>query len=82
MLHPLGHAISDLWGDLMTELLGTIETPHGTLRLNRDVPPLPVRPFVAPDLTPVVVDDLATLFGRYDRATEDGRGSRGWTGST
>ena len=31
---------------------------------------------MAPDLTPVVVDDLATLFGRYDRATEDGRGSR------
>ena len=76
LLHPLGHAISDLWGDLMTELLGTIETPDGTLRLNRDVPPLPGRPFVAPDLTPVVVDDLATLFERYDRATEDGRGSR------
>jgi ER-bound oxygenase mpaB/B'/Rubber oxygenase, catalytic domain len=76
LLHPLGHAISDLWGDLMTELLGTIETPDGTLRLNRDVPPLPGQPFVAPDLTPVVVDDLATLFERYDRATEDGRGSR------
>ena len=45
---PSGTAISDLWGDLMTEMLGTIVTPDGTLRLDRDVPPLPGLPFVPP----------------------------------
>jgi hypothetical protein len=76
VLHPLGHAISDLWGDLMTELLGTIETPDGTLRLDHDVPPLADQAFVLPDLEPVIVDELAALFERFNRAGVDGRGSR------
>jgi hypothetical protein len=75
VLHPLGDAIGDLWGDLMTELLGTIETPDGTLRLNRDVPPLPGQPFLPPDVEHVIVDDLAVLLERFDRADDDGRRS-------
>jgi len=76
VLHPLEHVVSDLWGDLMTELLGTIETPDGTFRLDRDLPALPGQSFVPPDLEPVVVDDLARLLERFNRATPDGRGSR------
>ncbi len=76
LLHPVGHVIGDLWGDLMTELLGSILTPDGTLRLNRDVPPLPGQEFVALELEQIVVEDLATLLGRFNRAKADGEGSR------
>ena len=75
VLHPLGCAISDLWGDLMTELLGTIQTPDGTLHLDHDVPMIPGKAFVPPDLRDVVVDDLASLLERFNRAQGDGRGS-------
>jgi hypothetical protein len=75
-LDPLVRATGDLWGDLMTELLGTIETPDGTLRLDRDVPSIPGKPFVPPELHPVVVDDLATLVARFDRSKGNGRDSR------
>jgi hypothetical protein len=75
-LRPVGHAISGLWGDLMTGLLGAIQMPDGTLRLDHDVPPIPGRAFVPSDLEPVVVDDLAALFERFNRADEDGHGSR------
>jgi ER-bound oxygenase mpaB/B'/Rubber oxygenase, catalytic domain len=76
LLHPLGEGISAIWGDLMTELLGTIHLPDRVLRLNRDVPPLPGQEFVPPDLEPVVVDDLGSLLERFDRAKQDGEGSR------
>ena len=59
VLDPLGEAVADLWGDMMTELLGTIQTPDGTLQLTDDVPLLPDLPFLPSDLDPVVVDDLA-----------------------
>jgi hypothetical protein len=75
-LSPLGRAASNLWGDLMTELLGTIQTPDGTLRLDHDVPPIAGQDFVPPDLEPVVVDDLAALLRRFNRARDDGQGSR------
>ena len=75
-LRPLGRAISDLWGDLMTELLGTIETPDGVMQLNHDIPLLPGHAFVPSDLDPVVIDDLATTLERFDRAQPDGHRSR------
>ena len=55
-LDPLVDATGDLWGDLMTKLLGTIETPDGTLLLDHDVPAIPGQPFTPPDVQPVVVD--------------------------
>jgi hypothetical protein len=76
LLYPLGRAFSEVWGALMTELLGTIQTPDGTLRLDHDVPPIPGKAFVPADLEPVVVDDLVTLFERFNRAERDGDGSR------
>jgi hypothetical protein len=76
VLHPLSSVIGDLWGDLMTELLGTIQTPDGVLRLNRDVPPVPGQSFVPPELDPVVVDDLAWLLARFDQSKGNGRCSR------
>jgi ER-bound oxygenase mpaB/B'/Rubber oxygenase, catalytic domain len=76
LLYPLGRAFSDVWGALMTELLGTIQTPDGTLRLDRDVPPIPGKAFVPGDLEPIVIDDLATLLERFNRAERDGDGSR------
>lgn len=76
VLHPLGQAVNDVWGDVMTGLLGTIQTPDGTLRLDHDVPPLPDQAFVPPDLDHVVVDDLAALLLRFNRADDDGKGSR------
>jgi hypothetical protein len=76
VLTPLGRAVSALWGDLMTELLGTIQTPDGTLRLDRDVPPLPGQAFLPADVARVVVDDLDVLLERFDRADDDGHGSR------
>jgi ER-bound oxygenase mpaB/B'/Rubber oxygenase, catalytic domain len=75
-LRPLCRAIANLWGDLMTELLGIIQTPDGTLHLDDDVPPLPGQDFVPADLESVVVDELASLLGRFDRAGGDGHGSR------
>ena len=75
-LRPLGRAISDLWGDLMTELLGTIETPDGILQLNEDIPLLPGHTFVPSDLQPVVIDDLVVLLERFDHAQPDGHRSR------
>jgi hypothetical protein len=76
LLYPLGHALADVWGALMTELLGTIQTPDGTLRLDRDVPAIPGKAFVPADLEPVVVDDLAVLLERFNRAERNGHGSR------
>jgi len=75
-LGPLARAASETWGDLMTEMLGTIETPDGVLRLDHDVPPLPGEPFVPPELDPVVVDGLAEVLKRFDQAGSDGLGSR------
>ncbi len=75
-LDPLARATVDQWGDLMTEMLGTIETPDGVLHLDHDVPPLPGEPFVPPELDPVVVEGLADMLKRFDRAGSDGLGSR------
>ena len=74
-LDPVVKATGDLWGDLMTKLLGTIETPDGTLLLDHDVPPIPGQPFIPSDIEPVVVDDLATLLARFDRSDANGVGS-------
>ena len=60
----------------MTELLGTIQTPDGTLRLDDDVPPFPGQDFVPADLESVVVDELASVLARFNRAGGDGHGSR------
>ena len=74
-LDPVVRATGDLWGDLMTKLLGTIETPDGTLLLDHDVPPIPGQPFTPPEIEPVVVDDLAALLARFDRSDANGVGS-------
>ena len=74
-LDPVVKATGDLWGDLMTKLLGTIETPDGTLLLDHNVPPIPGQPFTPPEMKPVVVDDLATLLTRFDRSDGNGDGS-------
>jgi hypothetical protein len=72
----VARGIGDLWGSLMTDLLGTIETPDGFLRLDHDVPPLPGEPFVPPDVDRIVVDELQTLLALFDKSEGDGRGSR------
>ncbi|HUE08013.1 MAG TPA: oxygenase MpaB family protein [Acidimicrobiales bacterium] len=74
-LDPVVKATGDLWGDLMTKALGTIETPDGTLLLDRDVPSIPGQPFTPPELVPMVDDDLATLLARFDRSDGNGVGS-------
>jgi len=74
-LDPLVKATGELWGDLMTKLLGTIETPDGTLLLDHDVPPIPNQPFTPPEMDPVVVDDLAALLARFDHSEDNGDGS-------
>lgn len=74
-LDPVVRATGDLWGDLMTKLLGIIETPDGTLFLDRDVPPIPGQSFTPSEMQPVVVDDLATLLARFDRSDGNGAGS-------
>jgi hypothetical protein len=76
LLHPLAHATAEQWGDLMTELLGVIETPDGTLRLDQDVPPLRGEPFAPADLHPIVVPELREALERFSRADSRGRGSR------
>ncbi len=75
-LRPVGERTQALWCTLMTELLGTIVTPEGTLRFDEDVPPIPGVAFTPPDLDPVAVPDLATLLTTFDRADADGRGSK------
>ena len=75
VLRPLGCAINDLWGDLMTELLGTIQTPDGTLRLDHDVPTIPGKAFIPLDLRDIIVDDLGALLERFNRAGGNGQGS-------
>ncbi len=74
-LDPVVKATGDLWGDLMTKLLGTIETPDGTLRLDQDVPPITDQPFTPPEMVPVKVEDLDTLLTRFNRSGGDGVGS-------
>ena len=73
---PSRGVVNDLWGRLMTELLGTIVTPDGVMQLNDDIPLLPGHAFVPSDLEPVVVPDLAALLERFDRARPDGHRSR------
>jgi hypothetical protein len=75
-LHPVAHGVGDVWGDLMTELLGTIVTPDGTMRLDHDVPAAPGQAFLSPDVSTVVVDDLTALLARFNRADAEGRDSR------
>jgi hypothetical protein len=60
----------------MTELLGTIVTPDGTMRLDHDVPAAPGQAFLSPDVSTVVVDDLTALLARFNRADAEGRDSR------
>jgi hypothetical protein len=74
-LDPLVAATGVCWDDLMTKLLGTIETPDGRLLLDEDVPGIPGQPFTPPDVEPVVVDDLAELLARFDHSNGDGAGS-------
>ena len=74
-LDPLVDATGDLWGDLMTKLLGTIETPDGTLLLDRDVPAIAGQPFTPPDVESIVVPDLVTLKARFDQSDGNGVGS-------
>lgn len=76
ILRPIGPAFADMWGDLMTELLGAIQLPDGTLRLDQDVPPLKGLPFTPPDLVPVTVKNLSVLLARFDRSSGDGVGSK------
>ncbi|HXW38232.1 MAG TPA: oxygenase MpaB family protein, partial [Acidimicrobiales bacterium] len=76
LLRPLARETGRLWGELTTELLGTIELPDGSLRLDEDVPPLSGEPFVGVDLRPVVVPELRDLLGQFSRADPEGRGSR------
>ena len=75
LLHPVSLAIGDAWGDLMTELLGTIETPDGVLRLNSDVPPLLGQAFVPSDLAPIVIKELSDLLVEFSRADDQGHNS-------
>jgi hypothetical protein len=75
VLHPVIDGIGDVWGDLMTAVLGTIETPDGVMQLDCDVPCLPGVPFVPLDLQPVVVSELARLLQRFDRSHGNGVGS-------
>ena len=74
-LDPLVHATGDLWGDLMTKLLGTIETPDGTLLLDHDVPPISGQPFMPPDVSPPKVKALDELLSRFDKSSGNGAGS-------
>lgn len=74
-LDPIVRATGDLWGDLMTKLLGTIVTPDGSLLLDHDVPPIPGQPFAPPEMADVVVEDLASLLARFDRSDGNGVGS-------
>jgi hypothetical protein len=75
-LRPAAHAIGDAWDDLMTLTLGTLQSPEGTMRLDHDVPVVPDQPFEPPDLSPVVVTELATLRNRFDRSKSGGKESR------
>ena len=81
VLHPATRAIADLWGDLMTTCLGTIETPDGTLHLDRDVPQIAGEPFVPGDLSPVVVDELTALLRGSTAVAAKDSGVRRTTGS-
>ena len=74
-LDPLVRATGDLWGELMTKLLGTIETPDGTLLLDQNVPPIPGQPFTPPDVKPVSVNALDALLTRFDKSNGNGAGS-------
>ena len=74
-LDPVVRATGDLWGDLMTKVLGTIEMPDGTLLLDHDVPPIAGQPFTPPEMEPIEVDDLAMLLARFKRSDGNGVGS-------
>ncbi len=75
VLHPVVDGIAEVWGDLMTEVLGTIETPDGEMQLDCDVPCLPDLPFVPAELDPVVVTDLQSLLQQFDHSRGNGVGS-------
>ncbi len=75
VLRPVVNDVSDVWTDLMTAVLGTIETPDGVMQLDCDVPVLPGVPFVPPDLIDVVVLELELLLNRFDRSRGNGVGS-------
>lgn len=75
-LRPIVHEVSQLWGDLMTDVLGRIDMPDVILHLSHDVPPIHGQPFVPADLDPVTVDELAALLERFSRAGAGGVGSK------
>lgn len=74
-LHPVVDGVANVWGDLMTAVLGTIETPDGVMQLDCDVPRLPGFPFVSPELNPVSVHELEVLLKQFDHSDGDGVGS-------
>jgi hypothetical protein len=75
VVKPVVDGVADVWGELMTAVLGTIETPDGVMRLDCDVPSLPGVSFVPLDLDPVVVDELELLLNQFDHSHGDGLGS-------
>ena len=79
-LEPVARALGDAWGTIMTDAYGVWQSPEGTWRLDADVPAPPAGPFVPLDVADPVVEDLAALRARFDRADALGRGSaaRDW----
>ncbi|OYV60446.1 MAG: hypothetical protein B7Z69_04065 [Actinobacteria bacterium 21-73-9] len=79
-LEPVARALGDAWGTIMTDAYGVWQSPEGTWRLDRDVPAPPTGPFVPVDVADTVVEDLATLRTRFERADAKGLGSaaRDW----
>jgi hypothetical protein len=74
-LAPVTDSIARVWDDVMTEFVGAADTPDGKLRLGHDVPSLPGRPFLSPDLVAPRMPELETLLHRFDRSSGDGHGS-------
>lgn len=80
-LQPYRLALEDIWLQIATSYLMTLELPTGTMRLGRDLPSLPGEPIFPPELSELQDADLLRILRIYraDGATSHGSGASIWS---
>jgi hypothetical protein len=80
-LRPYRLALEQIWLQVATSYLMTLELPSGTLRLGRDLPSLPGQPIYPVDLAEIHDTELLRISRIYHAGgvTADGSGASVWS---
>ena len=81
MLQPYRAALDQIWLQVSTRYMMTLELPNGTLYLGRDLPNPPGQPMFPPDLAALQDSELVRLLRIYraDGISTHGSGASEWS---